>query len=364
MSVRRTVLGALALAFLVPAAAVAAPLGRSFTYQGQLDQAGVPVNGTVHLRFSLWDAAGTGTPPTGGTQIGASQIVSNVSVDEGLFTAEVNASDVFGATAFNGQARWLQVEVCTDGTCASTTVLGPRQSMTATPYALGPWYVNGTSLSYTGGNVGIGTTTPALALHIKTHQPAMILEDTAIASQQAGYLAFWNSTSETGWIGYGSAGSPVMTMANARPSGDIALWTGGERLRVTSAGNVGIGTSAPTAKLDVRGSIRLGTSGEFEVPAVVENLKIVRGTVSAAGNLLPGMGSSISVNLILTGVYTIAFTPAFSGRPTIAVTCESSGPDRIAMLDSVINGSCTVRIVSGSGTPVNCQFDLIAIGRR
>ena len=121
MSVRSWALGALFLAVLVPAVAVAAPLGRSFTYQGELNQSGSPITGTVHLRFSLWDAAGTGTPPTGGTQIGTSQIVNNVAVDAGLFSAEVNAGGEFGANAFGGDARWLQSEVCTDGTCASTT---------------------------------------------------------------------------------------------------------------------------------------------------------------------------------------------------------------------------------------------------
>lgn len=364
MSVRSTVLGAIFLAFLLPAVAVATPLSRSFTYQGQLNQSGNPMTGTVHLRFSLWDAAGTGNPPTGGTQVGTSQIVTNVPVDAGLFTAELNAAGEFGTSAFGGEARWLQIEVCTDGTCSSTTVLGPRQAMTAAPYALGPWQLSGTSLNYTGGNVGIGTTTPALALHIKANQPAIVLEDTAIASQQAGYLAFWNSTTETGWIGYGTAGSPHATWANARSGGDIVLWATGERLRVTSAGNVGIGTSAPTAKLDVRGSIRLGNSGEFQVPAVAGNLKIVRATVASTGNPLAGMESSLSVNLGPTGVYTIAFTPVFTGRPTIVATCESTGADRIAMVDNITNGSCTIRVVSGSGTAVNCTFDLIAIGLR
>ena len=57
----------LALSFLLlvamialrPATATAAPLGRGFTYRSQLQQAGVPVEGTVTLRFSLWDAAGS-----------------------------------------------------------------------------------------------------------------------------------------------------------------------------------------------------------------------------------------------------------------------------------------------------------------
>ncbi|NOT32838.1 MAG: hypothetical protein HOP12_01575 [Candidatus Eisenbacteria bacterium] len=60
---------------------------------------------------------------TGGTQTGANQIAATVPIDDGLFNALVDTCDEFGAQAFNGEARWLQIEVCTDGTCASTTVL-------------------------------------------------------------------------------------------------------------------------------------------------------------------------------------------------------------------------------------------------
>ena len=355
-------LAALSLLLLIPALAGAAPLGRSFTYQGELRQSGTPLDGTVHLRFSLWDAAGTGDPPTGGTQIGSSQIVPNVSVDDGLFTTEVNTGDEFGASAFNGQARWLQIEVCTDATCASSTVLGPRQSLTAAPYSLGPWQLSGSSLSYTGGNVGIGTASPALPLHIKGTHPAMTLEDNSIASNQTGYVAFWNATSETGWLGYGSIGSPDFTVANARPSGDIVLWTAGERLRVVSNGNVGIGTSSPAAKLDVRGTIKVGTSGEYFVPgADGYNLRIVRGVVSNVGTKVFGTGFTSSRTG--TGVYEITFDAAFVDQPSITATCQAS-TDRIAVISSHLAGSCTIRVVSGSGTAADCYFDLIAIGRR
>jgi hypothetical protein len=363
MSVRNRVLGAILLALLIPTVAVATPLGRSFTYQGELNQSGTPVDGTVHLRFSLWDAAGAGTPPTGGTQIGSSQIVANVSVDDGLFTAEINAGDQFGASAFNGQARWLQIEVCTDGSCTSSTVLGPRQALTAAPYALGPWQIVGTNLNYSGGNVGIGTSAPAHPLHIKSNAPAVILEDTAIASNQAGYLGFWNSTTETGWMGYGNAGSPDMTLANARPSGAIVLWANGERLRVNSAGNVGIGTSAPTGKLDVRGTIKVGTSGEYFVPAADGfNLRIVRGVVSNVGTRVFGTGFAASRTG--TGVYEITFDTAFVDQPSITATCQHPSLDRIAIISTHFASSCTIRVVSGSGTPVDCYFDIIAIGRR
>jgi hypothetical protein len=346
---------ALSSMLLIPTLAIAAPLGHSFTYQGELSQSGTPGDGTVHLRFSLWDAA------TGGTQIGANQIAANVPITGGLFNVEANAGDECGAQAFNGQARWLQIEVCTDGTCASTTVLDPRQPMTAAPYALGPWQVGGASLSYTGGYVGIGTATPSHDLHIKSTGPAVILEDNASPSNQAGYVAFWNGLAETAWMGFGTAGSPVFSVVNARPSGDIALWAAGERLRVTSAGNVGIGTSTPAAKLDVQGSIKVGPSGEYFVPGADANLRIVRGEVSNGG--VKVFGSGFTSTRTGTGVYDITFTTPFFDQPSITATCNSTSTDRIAIISSHLAGSCTVRVVSGSGTPVDNYFDIIAIGR-
>ena len=348
------------LILLLAPIASAAPLGRSFAYQGELAQSGTPIDGTVNLRFSLWDAA------SGGTQIGASQIVSGVTATKGLFTAEVNAGDEFGPLAFNGQARWLQVEVCTDAGCSGTTVLDPRQAVTGAPYALGPWQTNGANLGYTGGSVGIGTTTPAYALHIKATGPAVILQDTAANSQQAGYVAFWNSNpTETGWMGYGSPGSPDMTIANARSSGDIVLWASGEKLRVDSGGNVGVGTAAPASKLEVRGDIRLGSLGEYFTPAGSENLRIIRGKVNSAGSVVFGTGfTAVRAG---TGVYNITYTTQFpSGHwPVVTASAESNGSvARFAMINTPTHISAVIRIVNGSGTAVDDDFYFIAIGDR
>ena len=343
----------------------AAPLGHGFSYQGQLQQAGVPVEGTVSLRFSLWDAAGSGTPPSGGTQVGATQTLVSVTVTGGVFSVLLNAGDEIGSQVFDGNERWLQVEVCADSTCASSTVLGPRQRITGAPYALGPWQLNGTDLNYLNGKVGIGTSTPAYALHVKATGPALILEDKAIASQQAGYVAFWNPTSETGWIGYGTPGSPVMTMANARAGGDLQFWSSGERMRVTSAGNVGIGTASPTARLEVRGDVRLGSVGEYYAPAGSENLRIIRGKVSAAGGISFGSGFTVSRSAV--GVYVINFTTAFPAGawPVVTASAESNGTvARFAMINTPTHLSTTIRIVNGSGTTADADFYFIAVGTR
>lgn len=367
MSIRTvTVLLLAALLLVRPGPAPAAPLGRSFTYQGQLSQSGTPVEGTVTLRFSLWDAAGSGEPPSGGSMVGATQTVANVPVTGGIFSVELNGSDQFGSQAFNGEARWLQVEVCDDSTCASATVLGPRQAITGAPYALGPWQMSGTNLNYLGGRVGIGTASPGYPLHIKYTVPALALEDNAAASQQSGYISFRNSTSETGWMGYGTAGSPDMTLANARPGGDIVLWAGAERLRVDySTGNVGVGTATPASRLEVRGDIRLGPVGEYFTPAGGENLRIIRGKVSAAGNV--SFGSGFTAARASTGVYNITYSTPFPiGQwPVITASAESNGSvARFAMINTPTHISASIRIVNGSGTAADADFYFIAVGTR
>jgi photosystem II stability/assembly factor-like uncharacterized protein len=114
--------------FVIPAlsclAASAALLGTAFTYQGQLQQSDSPANGTYDFQFGLWN------DPATGSLIGATQALSAINVNNGLFTVTLD----FGAGAFNGDARWLQISV-RSGT-NDFTALSPRQSLTPTPYAL------------------------------------------------------------------------------------------------------------------------------------------------------------------------------------------------------------------------------------
>ena len=116
------------------------PLGTGFTYQGRLTDAGGLVDDQCDVQFSLWDAAGSGEPPTGGTQIGATQTKTGVEVAEGLFT--IPDLD-FGGAAFTGQARWLQIAVRCPAGGGTYATLAPRQALTAVPQALyattAPW---------------------------------------------------------------------------------------------------------------------------------------------------------------------------------------------------------------------------------
>jgi len=104
---------------------IQAAMGTAFTYQGQLRRDGNLVNGACDFRFTLWDAE------TGGNQIGPIQDKTNVSVTNGLFTVQLD----FGAGAFRGDARWLQIAVRCTGDVGYVT-LTPRQPLTPAPYAV------------------------------------------------------------------------------------------------------------------------------------------------------------------------------------------------------------------------------------
>ncbi len=125
---RRTTIGCL-LAGLLAIAGVPAqaqtPLGSSFTYQGQLNQNGNPLNTTADFEFTLWDA------DAGGNMLGTAIAADNVAIVDGLFTIELD----FGVMAFNGDARWLEISVASP-TAGPLETLTPRQPLTAAPVAL------------------------------------------------------------------------------------------------------------------------------------------------------------------------------------------------------------------------------------
>ena len=88
-----------------------------FTYQGQLIDSGQPANGLYDMTFRLTDAE------VGGIAL-ATDTVSNVSVVNGLFTAEVD----FPSTLMNSNNRWLSINV-------EGTILSPRVRLRDTPRA-------------------------------------------------------------------------------------------------------------------------------------------------------------------------------------------------------------------------------------
>jgi hypothetical protein len=208
----------------------AGPLGTAITYQGRLNDGANPANGRYDFNFALYDAV------TGGALRGAAVTTNGVGVSNGLFTATLD----FGAGVFDGNERWLQIAVRTNGSLAGFTPLTSRQPLTPVPYA--------------------------------TYTPSAGAAANAAFATTAGLA---NSVAPGAVT---QLGSPGGALPNA--------------VQVNTNGWVGIGTSAPAAALEVAG-------GAPVLGAVVLS-EITDGTGSFT-NLYSVYTSAFSTNLLAAG---------------------------------------------------------------
>lgn len=136
--------------------------------------------------------------------------------------------------------------------------------------------------------------------------------------------------------------------------GQNAFWIDG-------ANKIGIGTTTPQAKLDVRGDVKLGSTGQLFASGGEENLKIIRGVVDGINGTVDH-GSGFTVTHIDHGVYLISFDTPFSEVPTVTVTC---GQDPcIPTTTSLNNSDVTIRTFAPNLNPMDVFFQMIVIGPR
>ncbi|NEZ04953.1 hypothetical protein G4Y73_12415 [Wenzhouxiangella sp. XN201] len=222
-------------ALLLPMAGWCTPT--TLTYQGQLQQAGAEFTGTADLEFRLFDQE------TDGLQVGPTVSLNDWPVTDGVFQVELDFGSVYGA-----DPRWLQVTV--DG-----FDLIPRQAVRPAPVALyalagNDWQLDGSNVYYSAGNVGIGTSTPAAALEVRSDSdigtPQLRLTE---SHDDFARLTFANSVSDRFW----TLAALTRGVDPGQDRFNLFHNTSGNVVVVDGEGNVGLG-APPTSiyRLNVR----------------------------------------------------------------------------------------------------------------
>jgi len=153
-----------------------------------------------------------------------------------------------------------------------------------------------------------------------------------------------------------SAGQDFI-VGNSATSKSLILFTGGiatsnERMRITSAGKVGIGTTSPATTLDVAGTYKLGSSG-----TALNNM--IKTSFSITDNNAFGLATTKVITATVSGATTGA---------TVILNPRSQLPTAVAIAYSYVSSANTITIgficsqgVSGTSTLGNITFDVTLI---
>lgn len=182
-----------------------------------------------------------------------------------------------------------------------------------------------------GGNVGIGTTSPSQRLHIYGVSPMTKVEASSGSAQ------LWMQSGSAANVNYLTYGI-----------GDLSIYAQGldERVRVTQSGNVGIGTSAPATKLDVAGQVRSSTGGFVFPDGTIQTTAAVSGGGGGGGGTITGVTAGAG----LTGGGTSGAVTLNVGAGTgLSVAADAVSVNYGSTAGTAVQGNTSVTITAGPG---------------
>ena len=199
------------------------------------------------------------------------------------------------------------------------------------------WVTSGSDIYYNTGNVAVGSAPQTYSLG-KALEVGFAGNGINGASQtQVTFIgnAYYNGGWKYGGTGKAAfmqidAGAILWYNTDTSGTAGASISTFSERMRITSAGNVGIGTSSPGAKLDVAGDTRIRGDSSNATFTSAGNLAIKRSTNDPVFSLHQDDGARIGyfqvqANGVATLSIGVAQALAFQTNNTEAMRITSSG---------------------------------------
>lgn len=220
---------------------LAASVGSKFSYQGQLQLNNVPVSGLYDFKVELWNQE------TAGNFFGTAIEISDVNVNQGIFTFELDFTDI----PFSGDDWYLKIQVREGTSTGSYTAMSPRQRINVMPYAIQADYLaangasNGQVLKFDGTDWIAGTDNTGVSPWGSNFGGVQYIGDVVIGNLAA------------------SAGDTMQIVSEVNESPlRVQVGGAGTRFRVSKNGGTGIGANyndsqIPENGLKVEGDIQL-----------------------------------------------------------------------------------------------------------
>jgi hypothetical protein len=390
---------------------------QAFTYQGMLKEGSAPANGAYDFEFRLFTAA------SGGSQVGSTVLVNDLSVQQGLFTVNLN----FGAISatWTGADRFLEIRVRPGASTGAFTMLSPRVKINPTPYSFyssqAPWsglldvpagfadgidndttytagaglQLSGTTFSIatngvtnamlasdaaslskvsgglmhsTGARIGIGTSAPAANLHVfRGASGATPNANSVIVAEHSAnaYLTLLTPNANESGILFGnpsSVAAGAIVYNSGVPNG-FQFRTNGNinRMAITDTGRVGIGTNVPSGRLQVE-------AADGENILMLRSAATTRMVVSNEGRVGIGTGSGLpTAQLVVDGALNVdplrVRTEDSGGSATTRLIVTAAGNVGIGTTAPdqklVVNGTAKVDVLQIVGADVAEKFPVL-----
>jgi hypothetical protein len=284
-------------------------------------------------------------------------ITGNIAIQSGGSSSDSNYISMVGSRAIFGY----------DGSINSAYM---RSSDTSKPLVFGSGSSEFMRIVSSSGNVGIGTTSPSEKLHVAGSSVI------SYSGTNANYFGQVNSGFGHGYIRpFNSSGLFGFDTNYTFGGGYDFAYNGASVVRINSGGNVGIGTTGPSAKLDVAsGDIRLATNATyFRVRDTASAQPRVLG-INAANTFYIGpidsyaggaMAYGVSGNLTYHGFYgggseKVRITSAGNvgiGTTSPTYKLDVNGDGRFGGTTTSANTALTVRARSGDLGDLRFRFD-------